>query len=81
MANPLLSPLLKWVGKLRFPTLFLLVAMFFVVDLFVPDFIPFADEIFLGLTTALLASWKNRKRKPSTTLEQPATPPLPPESR
>ncbi|MFT3762734.1 MAG: hypothetical protein QM761_09040 [Pseudoxanthomonas sp.] len=64
MANPLLSPLLQWAGKLRFPTLFWLVAVFFVVDLFVPDFIPFADEIILGLATALLASWKSRKQPP-----------------
>jgi len=61
MTTPLLAPLLTWAGKLRFPTLFKLVAALFVVDMFVPDFIPFADEILLGLGTLLLANWKKRK--------------------
>ncbi len=61
MASPLLAPLLNWAKKLRYPTLFKLVAALFLVDLVVPDFIPFADEILLGLGTLLLANWKNRK--------------------
>lgn len=61
MSSPLLAPLLNWARKLRYPTLFKLVAALFLVDLVVPDFIPFADEILLGLGTLLLANWKNRK--------------------
>lgn len=61
MASPLLAPLLNWAGKLRYPTLFKLVAALFIVDVVVPDFIPFADEILLGLGTLLLANWKQRK--------------------
>ena len=38
-------------------------AALFVVDLVIPDFIPFADEILLGLGTLLLANWKNRKAR------------------
>ena len=34
------------------------------VDLVVPDLVPFADEILLGLGTLLLANWKDRGRKP-----------------
>lgn len=60
MANPLLSPLLRWLGKLSFPRLFLLSAVLFFLDLLVPDFIPFADELLLGLGTLLLARWKKK---------------------
>lgn len=46
--------------RLRFPALFAFAATLFVIDLLVPDVIPFADEILLGLVTALLASVKRR---------------------
>lgn len=62
MANPLLAPVLRWLSRLSFPRLFLLAAALFVVDLFVPDVIPLADEILLGLGTLLLANWKDRKK-------------------
>lgn len=58
MANPIVSPLLRWLGRLSFPRLFLLAATLFLLDLLVPDFIPFADEILLGLGTLLLSRWK-----------------------
>ena len=61
MAHPLLGPILGFANRLRFPTLFLVTATLFVVDVLVPDFIPFADELLLGLGTLLLASWKRRK--------------------
>lgn len=53
--------LLAFVGNLRFPWIFLIMAVVFVVDLLVPDMLPFVDEILLGLATVLLASWKKRK--------------------
>jgi hypothetical protein len=40
-----------------------LAAVVFVVDLILPDVIPFADEILLGLITLLLGTLK--KRNPS----------------
>ena len=49
------------VGRLRFPWVFLITAVIFVVDLVVPDMIPFIDEVLLGLATVLLASWKKQK--------------------
>jgi len=61
MATPLLLPLLNWARKLRYPTLFKLTAALFAITLFIPDPIPFVDEILLGLGTLLLANWKNRK--------------------
>lgn len=61
MVNPLLSPLLRFFGRLSYPRLFLLTAVLFVLDVLIPDFIPFVDEILLGLGTLLLANWKKRK--------------------
>ncbi len=65
MANPLLAPVLGWFGRLRYPTLFLLTAVLFVLDTAIPDLIPFIDELLLGLGTLLLANFKNRKLDPS----------------
>lgn len=63
----------KAAGRLRFPQLFALTAVVFVLDLFLPDALPFADEIFLALMTALLGSWRTRKTEPeeSSTGEGP----------
>lgn len=47
--------------NLRFPTLFLLLGALTLVDVVVPDLIPFVDEIGLGLLTVLFGMWKNRK--------------------
>ena len=63
MANPLLAPVMRWLSRLSFPRLFLLSAALFLVDLVVPDVIPLADEILLGLGTLLLANWKQRGKK------------------
>jgi Family of unknown function (DUF6116) len=58
------APLVGWfvarLARLRFPALFLIAAGLFLLDLVVPDMIPFADEVLLGLATALLASWRRR---------------------
>jgi hypothetical protein len=53
--------LTRFFSKLRFPWLFGLVLALFASDLIVPDFVPFIDELLLGLTTVLLGSWKQRK--------------------
>lgn len=52
---------LGWLGGLRFPVLFLVAAALFVVDLVVPDLIPFADELLLGLAALLLGRVKKRR--------------------
>ena len=67
MANPLLAPVMRWLGRLSYPRLFLLAAGLFAADLVIPDLIPFADELLLGLGTLLLANWKNRKAPPAPT--------------
>ena len=47
--------------NLRFPTLFLILGILTLLDIVIPDFIPFIDEIGLGLLTVLFGMWKNRK--------------------
>lgn len=71
MANPLLAPLMGFLGRLSYPRLFLVTAGLFALDVVVPDFIPFADEILLGLGTLLLANWKNRKQPQAGSIEPP----------
>ena len=56
--------LLRWGAKLRFPYLFLLTAVLFVFDLAIPDVVPFADEILIGLVTLILASLKKKQPPP-----------------
>ena len=51
---------LRWAEGLRFPYLVAVTGALFFVDLFVPDIIPFVDEILLGLATVLLGSRKRR---------------------
>lgn len=63
MSNPITRHLVGFAGRLRFPQLFAITAGLFVLDLVIPDPVPFLDEIVLGLATLLLANW--RKRKPS----------------
>lgn len=53
----------RFTSRLRFPQLFALTLAVFVVDLFVPDMIPFIDEVLLGLTTLLLGNWKRRPKE------------------
>ena len=65
MNNPLSRIVLKFAGKLRFPYLFLMTAALFVLDFFVPDPFPFADELLLGLLTLLFGSLR-KKREPKT---------------
>jgi hypothetical protein len=54
----------RFAAGLRFPTLFKLVAALFVVDLLVPDVIPFMDEILLASGTLLLGSLRRRRAAP-----------------
>jgi hypothetical protein len=54
------SWLTRWVSGLRFPWLLAITAAVFAFDVFIPDFIPLADEILLGLLTMVFASLKRR---------------------
>jgi hypothetical protein len=61
-ANPLIAPLLRFASRLRFPWLVAITATLFVLDVAIPDLVPFADEALLGLLTIALASFKRRQR-------------------
>jgi hypothetical protein len=65
MIKLLIGPLIAHLARLRFPALFVVTAVLFVLDFLIPDAIPFADEALLALGTALLGSWKKRKYKDS----------------
>lgn len=66
---PLISSLLKFAEKLRFKQLFLVTLGLFVLDLLIPDFIPFVDELLLGLLTLLFGAWKKRGQKEPPAIE------------
>ena len=53
-----LWPVLSRLGS---RTLLMLCALLFVIDLVVPDPLPFVDEIILGATTLLLARRRDRQ--------------------
>lgn len=67
----LLAPLLRWLGRLSYPRLFLVTATLFVLTVFIPDPIPLVDELLLGLGTLLLARWKRRKGDESPRQDPP----------
>ena len=54
-------------SRLRFPNLFFLTAALFVLDVLIPDLIPFVDEILLALFTVMFGMWKSQtEAKPPT---------------
>ncbi len=61
MATWFISPLIVWAKGLRFPKLLALTAVLFLVNVAIPDFVPFIDEILLGLATLILARWQEAK--------------------
>ena len=60
MHKLIIAPLIAYLAKLRFPVVFGITVGLFILNVFIPDFIPFVDEILLGLGAALLGSWKRR---------------------
>lgn len=61
MPKSLATPLLAWANRLRYPTLFKLTAGLLLVDVLLPDPLPFVDELAFGLATLALAQWRSRK--------------------
>jgi len=58
---PAQSLVQRLAGRLRFPRLLALTAALFVLDLLLPDPVPFLDEILLGLATLVLSSLRSRR--------------------
>lgn len=50
----------RFASRLRYPQLFFVTAALFLLDLLIPDMIPFADEILLGLLTVLFGALRSR---------------------
>ncbi len=69
------ASVLSFLGGLRFPQLFVLLAILFLVDLFVPDLLPFVDEAVLGLLTLMTGMWRDRRPPPDKPPEKNVTPP------
>lgn len=62
-ANSMIEMFLKNANQLRFRNLFFMVIGLFFLDLLIPDFIPFIDEIILGLIAIILATWKKERNQ------------------
>ena len=69
----LFAPFLRWLSRLSHPKMFLIVGLLFLVDLAIPNFVPW-DDILLGLGTLLLA--KMKKKDPATPQAGNASPPV-----
>ena len=61
----------KTISRLKFPQAFAIFVGLFVFDLFIPDLIPFIDEILLGLGAALFGMWRERVQVPGTAPKPP----------
>lgn len=62
----------RYAARLRFPQLFAFTGTLFLLDMLIPDLIPFMDEMMLGLLTLLLGMW--RKDSPPTDDNLPKPP-------
>jgi hypothetical protein len=71
---------LKFAGELRFPRLLLLTVILFGIDVVVPDVIPLADEILLGLLAAILGTLKKKRRAQIAATAAPPVTNLPPKA-
>jgi len=59
--------IVRWASRLRFPYLVLLTTVLFILNLFIPDALPLADELIMGLVTVLLASLRKKPDNNSET--------------
>ncbi len=55
------------VSRLKFPKLLTLFLALWILDMFIPDPIPFFDEIMLALGTAVFGLWRERVTVPVET--------------
>jgi hypothetical protein len=63
--NPVKSRLSRYFENLRFPWLMLIAVAAFLVNLFIPDAVPFLDEILLGVVAVILGRLKRKPRAPT----------------
>ncbi len=65
----------RFASGLRYPYIFILLLILFLVDLLTPDPILFVDEAILGLLAMLFGMWKDRRRVGGEPSEKNVTPP------
>ncbi len=53
--------LVAYLESLRFPWLLLVTSVLFLVNVFIPDALPFVDEILLALVAVVLGRLKRKK--------------------
>jgi hypothetical protein len=75
VANPLVAPFMAFLGRLSYPKLFAVTAVLFLIDLAIPNLIPF-DDIALGIATLVLANWRKKPDPAAATTSPPAKPPI-----
>jgi len=65
--------------RLKFPQAFGVLVALFLFDLVFPDFVPFVDEILLGLGAALFGMWREKvpETEPEGAAMKNVTPPNP----
>ena len=68
------------VGRLKYPWVFVVLAVVFIADTIIPDPIPFVDEIMLALLTFLVGTWRTRRKGASEAVEVSPTSPLAPKA-
>jgi hypothetical protein len=64
----------RFASRLKFPQLFALTATLFVLDLLIPDLIPFLDEALLGCLAVLFGMWRDREGSAAKPPEKDVTP-------
>lgn len=60
VSGGLAAAVVRWASGLRFPWLVFLTGTLFVFNVFVPDVVPLADEIIMGLIALILASFRKK---------------------
>lgn len=62
--NRIKSKVVSYLESLRFPVLLIVTGVLFVVNILVPDAVPFVDEILLALVAVILSRLKRRPAEP-----------------
>jgi len=61
--SPLASIIQRYLPRLRYPYLFLILGGLFLVDLVIPDPIPLIDELLLAVLTFIAATFTTRREE------------------
>jgi len=58
----LFGPLQRFLERRRFPTLFVILAALFGINLLIPDPFPFIDELIMLVATVLVGAFRQRRK-------------------